>query len=159
MPKSKHFALSECGRQPLSITYNSRRIKFWTKLLAMHPGRYPKQCYISAWMTREEKHGLRMKKHLLFQYGFRIVSITCEIGDTNVFLNSFKPRLKDCAKQLVLADINTSEALSYYHIKYLRVPWIQKKKYLSVPLSYIQKRFNLTFDAPVTVCNVRKCEH
>ena len=39
------FALSECGRYPISVTYMSKCVKFWAKLLQMPNYRYPKQCY------------------------------------------------------------------------------------------------------------------
>ena len=39
------FALGECGRLPLCITYISQCIKYWLKILSMSEDRYPKQSY------------------------------------------------------------------------------------------------------------------
>ena len=35
------FALSECGRYPLSVTYMTQCIKYWIKLTEMPTTRYP----------------------------------------------------------------------------------------------------------------------
>ena len=39
------FALSECGRYPLSVMYMIQCIKYWIKLTEIPTTRYPKQCY------------------------------------------------------------------------------------------------------------------
>ena len=39
------FALSECGRLPLCISYMTNCIKYWARLLRLEVSRYPKQCY------------------------------------------------------------------------------------------------------------------
>ena len=39
------MALGECGRMPLSVTYQTNVIKYWCKLIKMQESRYPKQCY------------------------------------------------------------------------------------------------------------------
>ena len=40
------FALGECGRMPLCVSYMTKCIKYWLKLLHMDRQRYPKQSYI-----------------------------------------------------------------------------------------------------------------
>ena len=40
------LALGECGRLPLAVTYMSRCLKYWIRLLQMEEYRYPKQRYI-----------------------------------------------------------------------------------------------------------------
>lgn len=39
------FALGECGRLPIAVTYMSRCLNYWIKILQMENHRYPKQCY------------------------------------------------------------------------------------------------------------------
>ena len=38
-------ALRECGRLPLLVTFLTRFIKYWTKIILMPDARYPKQVY------------------------------------------------------------------------------------------------------------------
>ena len=110
------LALSECGRYPISITYMSRCIKYWAKILQMPDHRYPKQCYAmlrslseagkTTWATN-----VRM---LLYKYGFGYVWESNTIGDVNAFVKVFKQRLKDCCLQEWQSDINESPKSKYY---------------------------------------------
>ena len=43
---NNNVALGDCGRLPLSVFYQTNRIKYWCKLIQMHEWRYPKQCYL-----------------------------------------------------------------------------------------------------------------
>ena len=86
------FALSECGRYPMSVVYMSRCIKYWAKILQMPDHRYPKQCYI---MLRSLSDAGKMTwatqvKNLLYVYGFGYVWEANTIGDINVFVKVFK---------------------------------------------------------------------
>lgn len=38
-----YFALSECGRYPLAVTYMCNSVKYWAKVVQMPDHRYPKQ--------------------------------------------------------------------------------------------------------------------
>ena len=51
------FALSECGRYPLAVTYMTQCIKYWVRLVQMPNHRYPKQCYN---MLQEKSTGPRV---------------------------------------------------------------------------------------------------
>ena len=71
------FALSECGRYPLSVTYMTQCIKYWIKLAEMPTTRYPKQCYH---MLRRLDETVRKTwaskiKNVLYEYGFGYVWI------------------------------------------------------------------------------------
>jgi hypothetical protein len=83
------------------------------------------------------KNWMTHTKHVLYQYGFGFVWIAGEIGDARMFLNAFTQRLKDCAKQTMHSDINTSpKALSYRLFKSALTPG----SYISLPLTYNLKR-------------------
>jgi len=133
------FALSECGRYPLFVTYMNRCVKYWCKLTQMPVNRYPKRCYN---MLRQLDEAGRTTwatqvKMLLFQYGFGYAWIHGDVGNTVAFLKLFQDRLKDCAKQKILASINSSpKAISYKLYKSNLHP----ERYLSIPLPYILKK-------------------
>ena len=133
------FALSECGRYPLSINYMSRCIKYWTKLLQMSNNRYPRQCYTM--LKNLDDLGRRTWatciKHLLFENGFGYVWISQDIGNANMFLNQFTGRLKDCALQKLSANINASSKSEHYKcFKTL----LNTERYLLIDLPYLLKR-------------------
>ena len=41
-----NFALGECGRLPLAVSYMTQTVKYWVKLTQMTNDRYPRQCYL-----------------------------------------------------------------------------------------------------------------
>jgi hypothetical protein len=138
------FALSECGRYPLSVLYMSKCIKYWCKLTHMSETRYPKRCYNM--LRRLDELGritwATHVKQLLFQYGFGYVWIYGDVGDINMFMQQFTSRLKDCCKQNLHENINTSpKALSYKLFKTNLTP----ETYLSISLSYIYKKILSNF--------------
>ena len=72
-------------------------------------------------------------KQLLYLYGFGIICVTQEIGDTDLFLSVFSQRLKDCATQNWRDMINNSNRCSLYkNFKSLLSP----EKYLTMSLSF-----------------------
>ena len=138
------FPLSECGRYPLSTTYMSNCIRYWTQLISMPPTRYPRQCYT---MLRQIDESGRTTwatyiKRLLYQYGFGYVWIANEVGNARLLIQQFTQRLFDCEQQSILADINASpKALSYKLYKSALNP----ESYLSMPLPYNYKRLLANF--------------
>ena len=133
------FALSECGRLPLSVTYMKNCIKYWTKLVTMNRDRYPKQCYIM--LRRLDESGRNtwatQIKRLLFQYGFGYAWLADEIGDTCAFLTLFSQRLSDSSYQTLRDDIDSSaKAITYKLFKSNLAP----ETYLSIDLPYLYKK-------------------
>ena len=119
------MVLGECGRYPLSVTYQLNCTKYWCKIIHMEDKRYPKQCYNMLksldnmgriiWASRI--------KNLLFENGFGIVCINEYVGDVNQFLSKFQQRLKDCAQQNWTAKVNNSSRCQFYkHFKSLLTP-------------------------------------
>ena len=53
-------------------------------------------------------------KQLLFKYGFGFVWISQNIGDSNIFLTTFKQRLIDCSKQDWYGKIEITDKLYTY---------------------------------------------
>ena len=94
------FALGECGRVPIAITYMTRCLKYWIRLLHMERHRYPKQCYEMlksldsigrvTWATHI--------KSLLFTYGFGYVWISQTVGRPETLIHLFQQRIKDSLK-------------------------------------------------------------
>ena len=94
--------------------------------------RYPRQCYLV--LNRLDEAGrVTHVKHLLYQHGFGYVWIAKELGSQAVFLHLFSQRLRDCAYQSLLADIeNSPKTLTYKLYKSA----IEPEQYLSLPLTY-----------------------
>lgn len=129
------LVLGECGRLPLAITYMCRCIKYWLRLLHMETRRYPKQCYL---MLKSLEEAGKMTwageiKSLLFTYGFGYAWISQDVGNSNIFINLFSERVKDCYRQNWLASINASPKAEYYqHYKSL----LDVETYLTLNLSF-----------------------
>ena len=107
------FALSECGRYLLYVTYMSRCAKYWTKLTRMEQCRYPKQCYD---MLRHLDDANRTTwathiKGMLFEYGFGYAWINNGVGDVSCFMLMLKTRLRDCTLQRLQQQIIDSITL------------------------------------------------
>ena len=77
------MALGECGRVPLCVTYYSKCIKYWCKILQMPIHRYPKNCYVM--LKRFDDIGrinwVTKVREILFQYGFGYVWLWQDVGD------------------------------------------------------------------------------
>ena len=133
------FALGECGRFPLAVSYMTQAIKYWLKLLYMPYNRYPRQCYLmlksltdagkTTWTTHI--------KSLLFEYGFGYAWIENEVGNSNYFLNLFKQRIKDISIQNWHQSItSSSKATHYKHFK----SNLDVEKYLSIDLNFVSRK-------------------
>ena len=81
---SNQAVLGECGRLPLCCFYFKRCVTFWLKLLEMDEHRYPKACYNM--LKRLDDAGritwATYIKKLLFRYGFGVVWIEQQVGNT-----------------------------------------------------------------------------
>ena len=114
------FALGECGRFPVAVSYMTQAIKYWLKLLYMPNNRYSRHWYLmlkslaDAGKTTWTKH----IKSILFEYGFGYAWIENEVGNSTHFSNSFKQRIKDISIQNWHQSItNSSKATNYKHFK------------------------------------------
>lgn len=134
------FALSECGRLPLSINYKSKCVKYWAKLTQMDKHRYPRQCYI---MLRQHDDAGRSNwvtqvKLLLFENGFGYAWLANDIGDVDAFVTLFKTRIRDSSKQMLHSEIDSSPKSLHYKLyksaldpeAYLTSPFPHKYKQL-----------------------------
>ena len=92
------LALGECGRLPICITYMTKCIKYWTRMICMDRSRYPRQSY--EMLKRLDEVG-RLNwtsriRNLLFTYGFEYAWIAQNIGNPKYFVALFTERLSDC---------------------------------------------------------------
>ena len=130
-----NFALNECGRLPLCISYMSNCIKFWIRIIHLEPHRYPKQCYnllLQLDFSGRETWASHIK-NLLFTYGFGYAWIFQDVGDESQFLKTFKQRLIDCFSQKMHSDIVSSpKGQHFQHFSSL----LNVEQYLSLDLSY-----------------------
>ena len=130
-----NFALSECGRLPLCISYMTECVKFWLRVIRLELSRYPKQCYnlLLQLDYAGRKTWATHVKNLLFTYGFGYVWIIQDVGDENQFLRAFKNRLADCYLQKMKGDIIESPKGRYFqHFSSL----LNVERYLSINLCY-----------------------
>ena len=153
------YALSECGRYPLSVIYMSRCIKYWVRILQMPDHRYPKQCYI---MLRSLSDAGKITwatqvKNLLYKYGFGYVWEANTVGDMNVFIKMFKQRLIDCCQQMWQSDINeSSKALLYRKYKLV----LEIESYLTFPeLPYLYRKTLANFRCSSHPLMIEKGRH
>ena len=128
---NNNAVLGECGRYPMYITYYTKCIKYWCKLICMDNDRLPKGAYNM--LLKLDENGrvnwVTNVKNLLYKYGFGFAFISQEIGDINIFVLNFKQRLIDCSKQDWHSELSNSSKLSTYcTFKTL----LQPEKYLYV---------------------------
>jgi len=90
------FALTECGRLPLSVAYMLKCVKYWITLTQMAPTRYPRQCYVM--LRRLDDSGrvtwATFVKRTLFSNGFGHAWISGEVENDSAFLTLFQNRLE-----------------------------------------------------------------
>lgn len=129
------FALGECGRLPIAVTYMSRCLNYWIKILQMENHRYPKQCYFM--LKRLDETGkitwASHIKEMLFKFGFGYVWLAQEVGNSKYLLYLFSERIKDCYFQDWLSKINESPKAEHYkHFKSM----LDVEKYLCLDLPF-----------------------
>ena len=152
------MVLGECGRLPLYVEYHCKAVKYWTKLIHMPIHRYPGNCYkmIKSLDDIGRETWASSVKQLLYLYGFGILWVTQEIGDTDLFLSVFSQRLKDCATQNWRDMINNSNRCSFYkNFKSLLTP----EKYLTMGLSYQLRKALARFRCSSHTLNIELGRH
>ena len=154
---NKQAVLGECGRHPLCIFYFKRCISYWLKLIEMENTRYPRACYLM--LKRLDDAGrvtwVTSIKNLLFRYGFGIVWLEQQVGNSTIFLQNFTQRLQDCCKQEWHNDITSSSRLSLYcEFKSL----LQPERYLNY-LSPSRKRILANFRCSTHKLNIEIGRH
>ncbi|MCG7892781.1 MAG: reverse transcriptase family protein, partial [Candidatus Thiodiazotropha endolucinida] len=133
------FALSECGRYPISITYMCKCVKYWAKILQMSDNRYPRQCYTMLRSLSEagKTTWASQVRTLLHKYGFGYIWEANTVGDINIFVKVFKQRLKDCCLQEWHSDTNESPK-SIYYCKFKLI--LEVETYLNLDLPYLYRK-------------------
>jgi hypothetical protein len=86
------FALSKCGRLPISVTYMSKCVKHCLKLTEMPQYRLSRQCYIM--LRNLDEHGRNPwathVKRMLFQLGLCYAWSAKKVGNVNTFTQVFR---------------------------------------------------------------------
>ena len=98
----------------------------------MNPQRYPHQYYnfLKVLDDKGKRTWVSNVRCLLFSCGYSFVWLSQSVGDENLFLFSFKQRLKDIYKQDWHAAISSSRFLSHYiNIKSVFEP----ERYITLP--------------------------
>ena len=152
------FVYGECGRLPLCYTYMTTCVKYWIRILQMHPQRYPQQCY--RMLKRLDESGRKTWidsiKHLLFSYGFGYVWIAQDVGSSKLFIRAFIQRLRDSLYQNWNESLNNcSKADTYRCYKSLLTP----EKYLFLDLNYVQRQILARFRTSTHPLMIEKGRH
>ena len=123
--------LGECGQFPLFVTYYSKCVKYYLKLVSMEPGELPKSAYNMALVLCEagKNNWVSYVKNLLFRYGFGFAFENQGVGNQKQFLCMFKQRLKDNYVQEWYSSTNETSKLKHY-CQYKSS--FEMEKYLSV---------------------------
>jgi hypothetical protein len=108
--------LGECGRNSLYVTYVTKCISYWIKLLYMDNNRFPKITYLmlynldcynrTSWVTNV--------KRIVFQFGFGYSWIMQDVGNPELFICQFKQRVKDNDIQNWHSSITSNSRLYAY---------------------------------------------
>ena len=119
-PKApNNSVLGECGRYPIFLHTAKRCIKYWAKLLCMPNTRYPKKCYNM--LFNIEESGSRNKetwvadiKKLLFICNMNELWFAQDVGNIDMFVNTFVLKFKNVLASDWWADICTLDKLDAY---------------------------------------------
>ncbi|CAC5403534.1 unnamed protein product [Mytilus coruscus] len=113
---NNHIERGECGRHELYINYVCKPIKYFLHLQCMDDSRLLKLCY--RMMFKMNEHGrinwCSKVQGLLFSNGFGVVWENQGVGDTRLFMNLFKQRLKDINLQTWSDYIGNSSKCAFY---------------------------------------------
>ena len=130
------IALGECGRFPIYIDMQVNIIKYWIRLLTMPSSRFPKQCYDL--LVRHDEIGRKnWASHvrcLLCSYGFGYVWKMQCVGNNNLFIKTFKMRIKDASRQDWHSSLSSYPDYLNYH------PEICRANYLNLLTSFEHRR-------------------
>ena len=107
---------SELNRYPVVINSILSCIRYWTRLLEMGEWRIPKKAYImlKTLDERDKKTWVTNIRLCLYENGFGYVWESQGVGNTKMFLRTFKQRLIDCRWQECHGHIQASERFSVY---------------------------------------------
>ena len=138
------FALSECGRQPLAVTYMTQCIKYWVRLIQMPNHRYPKQCYnmLRSFAAVGKVNWASNVRSLLYKYGFGYVWEADTVGNATLFIHTFKQRIMDCLIQELHSEMEDSSKSLHY--RYFKLTY-ETEFYLDIDLPYLYKKTLSTF--------------
>ena len=153
-----NFALGECGRLPLAVSYMTQTVKYWVKLTQMTNDRYPRQCYLMLRaLTEADKitWATHVKK-LLFEHGFGYAWIADAVGNTNAFLRIFTQRIKDISLQNWQQSIENSSKADYY--KDFKTH-LDVERYLFIDLSYACRKTLANFRCSGHNLKIEKGRH
>ena len=120
--------LDECGKLLLLIHYIFRFQKYWTSLATGY-NVYIHSCYnlFKSFSDAGRVTWVSNVKDILFRYGFDHVWINQTVGDTNLFLEFLKVRLRDYATQNWFPNSNFRWNQSYNTVN------LQKKYIIGLP--------------------------
>ena len=152
------FALSECGRYPLAVTYMTQCIKYWVRLVQMPNHRYPKQCYnmLRSSAAAGKINWASCVRSLLYRRGFGYMWEADTIENGVHFIHMFKQRIKDCYMQELQSEIeNSSKALQYKHFK----TTFETAYYLHADLPYMYKKIISNFRCSSHSLMIEKGRH
>ena len=152
------FALSECGRHPLAVSYMSQCVKYWVRVIQMPNHRYPKQCYnmLRPHAAVGKVNWASNVRSLLYKYGFGYAWEADTIGNSVQFICSFKQRIKDCFMQELHSHIDDSpKALYYKHFK----SSLKAEHYLNIDLPYMYKKILSNFRCSSHCLMIEKGRH
>ena len=132
--------LGDCGRYPLFISYFTKCINFWLKLLNIDNNRLTKKCYLlSKNLDANGRQTWCSKIRLLLcRYGFNIIWQNQGVGNIRVFMSEFIQRLKDCYLQEWNDNVTNNRKLDVYRnikITFELEPYInciRERKHISV---------------------------
>ena len=133
------FALSECGRHPLAVTYMTQCIKYWVRLIQMPNHRYPKQCYnmFRSSAAVGKVNWASNVRSLLYKYGFGYVWEADTVGNATLFIHTLKQRIMDCLIQELHSEMEYSSKSLHY--RYFKLTY-ETEFYLDIDLPYLYKK-------------------
>jgi len=141
------LVLIECGRNTLSVEYNTAVVKYWTKILHMSNERYPKKCYqqLKAHADMGRTNWASGIRNLLFNLGFgNVWHAQDQVNDVKLFLFDLKNRLIDIDFQNLNSRITDK---SYIYFNYSNVdfyPSTNVAPYIAITHEYgIRRIFTL----------------
>ena len=98
------------------MTYMTRCLKYWIRLLHMERHRYPKQCneMLKSLDSLGRITWATHVKLMLFTYGFGYVWISQTVGSPEILINLFTQRVKDCVLQIWHGKLTEMSKAEHY---------------------------------------------
>jgi hypothetical protein len=101
-PKSpRHLVYGETGRLPLFAQTHVKCVKFWLRLQCLNDHRISKKAYNMLLHLQKQNYvtWACSVRNVLYMHGFGLVWEAQGVGDVKAFINCFKERLYDIARQ------------------------------------------------------------